>query len=418
MRDIKFSNRGDMFLVVSGSPSPKLFDRDGAEIAEFYRGDMYIRDLKRTNGHIASISTCKWHPSERQYFMTASEDSTIRIWNIDDKRKNKEVIVTRKGAGKRIDGSITSAAFHPEGNLIIAGRKDGSLSVWNWKTPYTRPVLNLTDSHESGLDISSVMYSTDGNGILSRSCDGTLKSWDTRYFTKPVLQMNNLDCSFAETDAIFSPNGNVVVTGTNFDDRKKKGSLYFLDAGDFSVLNRMEFDSGVLRTCWNSRTNQLAVSCVDSSITMLYDEALSTKGVLLSVAKGIKPKVAESFIPYHAIYTPDEHGNFREEDDWRRERGRRRKDPSYAKIPQVPEGITASRGSGSGSVGMTEKQYYLTKIIKETDKSRDIDPREALLKVADKAEKNPKWVSHAYKKTQPKPIFDNHQEDTKEDEKK
>ena len=41
---------GDQFLVVDGYPQPKVFDRDGRELGEFDKGDMYIRDLKNTKG--------------------------------------------------------------------------------------------------------------------------------------------------------------------------------------------------------------------------------------------------------------------------------------------------------------------------------------------------------------------------------
>jgi hypothetical protein len=43
----------------------------------------------------------------------------------------------------------------------------------------------------------------------------------------------------------------------------------------------------------------------------------------------------------------------------------------------------------------------------------DQDPREAILRYAKDAEENPYWVSPAYIKTQPKPIF---QESGEEDE--
>jgi hypothetical protein len=39
-------------LVVTGYPQPKIYDRDGRELGEFNKGDMYIRDLKNTKGHV------------------------------------------------------------------------------------------------------------------------------------------------------------------------------------------------------------------------------------------------------------------------------------------------------------------------------------------------------------------------------
>jgi WD repeat-containing protein 70 len=52
-------------------------------------------------------------------------------------------------------------------------------------------------------------------------------------------------------------------------------------------------------------------------------------------------------------------------------------------------------------------------LIKDT--WMDEDPREAILKYAEAAEKEPKFIAPAYSKTQPKPVF---QESDSEDEKK
>lgn len=49
-------------------------------------------------------------------------------------------------------------------------------------------------------------------------------------------------------------------------------------------------------------------------------------------------------------------------------------------------------------------KHYIKK-----DVSRDEDPREALLKYAKEAEENPYFFA-AYKKTQPKPIFEEDEE--------
>lgn len=52
-------------------------------------------------------------------------------------------------------------------------------------------------------------------------------------------------------------------------------------------------------------------------------------------------------------------------------------------------------------------------LIKET--WMDEDPREAILKYADVAEKDPKFIAPAYSQTQPEPVFA--KSDSEEDEK-
>ena len=55
-------------------------------------------------------------------------------------------------------------------------------------------------------------------------------------------------------------------------------------------------------------------------------------------------------------------------------------------------------------------QHMVQSIYKENTRAED--PREALLKYADQAEKDPQWTA-MYKKTQPNPIF---RQDDDEDE--
>lgn len=51
-------------------------------------------------------------------------------------------------------------------------------------------------------------------------------------------------------------------------------------------------------------------------------------------------------------------------------------------------------------------------LIKET--WMDEDPREAILKYADAAEKDPKFIAPAYSQTQPKPVFQESDSDSEE----
>ena len=77
---LEYSLSGDSLLVLTSSLQPKLFSREGIEIAEFHRGDVYIRDMRNTKGHVAEVTSGNWHPNNRDTFITGSADSTVRIW--------------------------------------------------------------------------------------------------------------------------------------------------------------------------------------------------------------------------------------------------------------------------------------------------------------------------------------------------
>lgn len=47
-----------------------------------HRGDMYIKDVLQTKGHTASINGGCFHPDHSDVFVTCSDDSTIRLWDM------------------------------------------------------------------------------------------------------------------------------------------------------------------------------------------------------------------------------------------------------------------------------------------------------------------------------------------------
>jgi WD40 repeat protein len=41
--------------------------------------------MANTKGHVAAISDGKWHPRDAEFFMTASTDGSLRIWDVTSK---------------------------------------------------------------------------------------------------------------------------------------------------------------------------------------------------------------------------------------------------------------------------------------------------------------------------------------------
>src|SRR5579871_2786177 len=78
---LEYSHSGDSLLVITSSLQPKLFSREGIELTEFVKGDMYLRDMRHTKGHVAEVTSGNWHPFNRDEFISASADSTVRIWD-------------------------------------------------------------------------------------------------------------------------------------------------------------------------------------------------------------------------------------------------------------------------------------------------------------------------------------------------
>lgn len=69
----------------------QIYDRDGLTLGEFVKGDMYIRDLKNTKGHICGLTSGEWHPKNRETILTSSEDGSLRLWDVNDFKCQKQV---------------------------------------------------------------------------------------------------------------------------------------------------------------------------------------------------------------------------------------------------------------------------------------------------------------------------------------
>lgn len=69
----------------------QIYDRDGLTLGEFVKGDMYIRDLKNTKGHISGLTCGEWHPKTKETILTSSEDGSLRIWDVSDFKSQKQV---------------------------------------------------------------------------------------------------------------------------------------------------------------------------------------------------------------------------------------------------------------------------------------------------------------------------------------
>lgn len=76
--------------------------------------------LTIASGHTAEINGGSFHPTDKDTFLTCSNDSTLRIWNVNNPRKQKSVIVVKskeRGARTR----VTACAWSPDGKLIAGG---------------------------------------------------------------------------------------------------------------------------------------------------------------------------------------------------------------------------------------------------------------------------------------------------------
>ncbi|KAL1691914.1 WD40-repeat-containing domain protein [Schizophyllum commune] len=419
VHDVKYSNDGQRFLVASGTMQARLFDREGEELAAFIKGDPYIRDMKNTSGHVSEIYNVVWHPKEPNTFITSSADSTIRIWDTENKRKQKAIIVVKsKERGART--KVTACCYSPDGKQIGGACYDGAIHIWNANSNFVRPNLSVEGAHAKGVEICSMVFSVDGRTVLTRGMDDTVKLWDTRDFKKPIATRSGVTTLYPQTNAIFSPDDKYVVTGAASTTKGGKGQLLFLKKANLEVVKTLEVNSTPVKVVWHSKINQILVGLSSGEIQVLYSPTTSLNGAKLLLNKGLPRKVTVEDMSDMAtaptILTPHALPMFRDGDGiirgTKRKAEKDRQDPRKSRRPELP--ITGP-GKG-GRVGASATQHVVQNLIR--DSTRDEDPREALLKYAEAGAKDPKWTAGApWSVNQPKPVFADVPEEEDDEEK-
>ncbi|TPX44206.1 hypothetical protein SeMB42_g04415 [Synchytrium endobioticum] len=403
IRDLQFNQSGSEFLIASSVHFPRLYDRDGVIIQEYAKGDPYIRDPKHTKGHVASLTCCRWHPLDRKTFMTASLDSTIRIWDVENKKSQIKVINIKSERGGRT--AITSACYSNDGKMIASSAQEGVIRIWSSGGPFLRPTHTILSAHMANAEITSTVFSLDSQRLLTRASDDTVKLWDLRNTSKALALARDLPCSFGEANAIFSPTESVVLAGTSV--RKgegQHGKLVVLDGNTLRPLKEVSVnESSVVKILWHPKINQVVLGTGSGAVFVYYDERVSVRGALSCASKGVRKNRAPDVITNANIEAVIHNPNAVLKEEVHRKTKRRleriRKDPIASRKPDMP---LSGPGRG-GKLGHTIQAGMLQSLIKDTTRSED--PREAILRHAEAAKKHPYWVDRAYQETQPDPVF-------------
>lgn len=401
-------------LVISATPQAKIFSRDGDVLSEFVKGDMYLRDMHNTKGHVSEITTGTWHPTNKNICVTAGTDSTLRIWDSNLTRAQKNVIVHKsRAAGSAGRTRMTAVTWGPTtqggSSILVAAALDGSLVMWGGEGPYTRPAAEIRDAHKKDTWTGGIAISTDGRTVVSRGGDDFIKLWDTRKFKQPVSTVEHLSTSdqYANTEIRFSPNSSSIITGS------ATGHLHILNPATLKpeLVTPVTPGSPLITVLWHEKLNQILTGSANAETHVLYNPDTSTRGAAMVMSKAPKRRhidddpalttdisqglSGESIVAPNGALTNVNQGSTsfsaRHPTLGTTASGRSR-DPRRPHIP-----MTTPFAKSQPDENHIKNNIPLSSM-------RDEDPREALLKYAEKAEKDPMFTN-AWKHTQPKTIY-------------
>jgi WD40 repeat protein len=117
-------------------------------------------------GHTAAINSAVFSPDCKQ-ILTASEDATVRLWDMDSRR----VLQVYRGH----QAGVTRAIFLSDGRRFLTASRDGTAAVW--QTDRDKPDLRLVGHESAVLDIAA-----SGNElfIVTGGADNSARLWDAK----------------------------------------------------------------------------------------------------------------------------------------------------------------------------------------------------------------------------------------------
>lgn len=400
IQHLEFSRlSGSVFLCVTAHPQAKIMSRDGDVLTEFVKGDMYLRDMHNTKGHVGEIATGTWHPADQNIMVTAGADSTLRIWDVNNKRSQKEVIVFKSKApgcaGRTRMTAVAWGAPAQGGNpVLVAAALDGSLVMYGGNGPFTRPTAEIRNAHKPDTWTGGIAISSDGRMVVTRGGDNLIKLWDTRKFKEPLIQIEHASTSdrFPMSNIRYSPNSSAIITGS------ATGDIHILNPGNLRPLHVTPITPGVplIAVEWHPKLNQIITGSANAETRVLFNPKLSQLGALGVMSRTPKKRhvdddpaftTDQTSLSADAIITPGAAMPSSRRGGGVTASGKS-KDPMR---PQVPI-ITPFMRSQPDEKHISEN-IPLSKMLHE-------DPREALLKYAEVAKKDPMFT-YAWNDTQP-----------------
>jgi Tol biopolymer transport system component len=207
------------------------------------------KPLITLQAHTKGIRSVALSP-DGQYIATASQDTTVRIWNaatggapIQTLQANTE--------------PVYSVAFSPDGRLLVTASRDSVARVWDWRAG---TLLGELRGHKDL--INTAVFSPDGTHIVTTSRDKTARiwSWDSAARTGTLVTTLSGHSSNVYS-AAFSPDGSYIVTAS----QDGTAHIWPANGGDARILRENATSPALYSAAFSPDGRQIVTASVDGT---------------------------------------------------------------------------------------------------------------------------------------------------------
>ncbi len=158
---------------------------------------------KILKGHTAGVNTIAISP-DGETIVSGSDDKTVSLWNLNTGKQ----IFTFFGQERQ----VYAAAISPDGNMLVTGGLDHKITSWQLNTKtFLRPLLSPNSPYSHLGFISCLTFSRDRKILASASGDKTIRLWGGYSGELKRTLNGHSDTVYA---IAISPDGEMIASGS------------------------------------------------------------------------------------------------------------------------------------------------------------------------------------------------------------
>lgn len=259
LTSLDISPNGRLGLAASNDKDVELVDNDKLTATPLKGHKKPVFAAEFAKGGVLPLGPdAKMHESTPSYFVTASEDETIKVWKRSSDVPEYEIAHDLSG----FSASVAGVAVHPSGQFFAIAFRDGTFALHSISTGKLQASVNApSDEDEAegagGYAYETVKWHPDGQLLALGTAQGVVRVWDIKSLSKAAT----LRASGSEGGPVqtidFSENGYYVAFALRGSRAVKVWDLRKLNEAA-SIENSGE--SSITAVKFDPSTNYLAVA--------------------------------------------------------------------------------------------------------------------------------------------------------------